>query len=154
MADVDGDGQPELVTIGDFQSHIDVLDYDRTRPERDRLSVKWRRDIEQDIQERRKWPQVGPHPLADITGDGRPEIVLNLFNDTGDGQWHAVVLDASSGKSLLDLPRQYLQGTADVDGDGDSSCSRSGRTACWSPRAGTSSRWGLRVTGRDGPVVA
>jgi len=28
LADVDGDGQVELVTIGDFQSHIDVLNYD------------------------------------------------------------------------------------------------------------------------------
>ncbi len=99
VADVDGDGQNELVTIGDFQSHIDVLEYDRTRPEADRLRVKWRRDMEQDIEERVKWPQVGPHPLADVNGDGRPEMVLNLFNDTGDGQWHAVVLDAASGKS-------------------------------------------------------
>ena len=28
LADVDADGQMELVTIGDFQSHVDVLDYD------------------------------------------------------------------------------------------------------------------------------
>ena len=119
VADVDGDGQAEVVTIGDFQSHIDVLDYDRRRPERERLSVKWRRDIEQNIEERQKWPQVGPHPLADVDGHGRPDrIVLNLFNDTGDGQWHAVVLDATTGKSLLDLPRRFLQGTADVDADG------------------------------------
>ncbi len=118
VADVDGDGQDELVTIGDFQSHIDVLDYDRTRPEAERLRVRWRRDIETNIEERVKWPQVGPHPLADVTGDGRPEVVLNLFNDTGDGQWHAVVLDATSGKALRDLPRRFVQGTADVDGDG------------------------------------
>jgi len=53
-----------------------------------------------------------------VTGDGLPEIVINLFNDTGDGQWHAVAIDASSGKTLRDLPRRFLQGTADVDGDG------------------------------------
>jgi len=86
LADVDGDGQPELITIGDFQSHIDVLNYDRQKPENQRLSVRWRRDIEQNIEERKKWPQVGPHPLADGTGDGKPEIVLNLFNDSGDEQ--------------------------------------------------------------------
>ncbi|MGC8639334.1 MAG: FG-GAP repeat domain-containing protein [Isosphaeraceae bacterium] len=118
LADVDGDGQNEFVTIGDFQSHIDVLDYDRGRPEAQRLRVKWRRDVETDIEKRVKWPQVGPHPLADVTGDGRPEIVFNLFNDTGDGQWHGVVLDATSGKALRDLPRRFIQGTADVDGDG------------------------------------
>ncbi len=118
LADVDADGQMELVTIGDFQSHVDVLEYDPARPEPQRLSVKWRRDIEQNIEERKKWPQVGPHPLADVTGDGRPELLLNLFNDTGDGQWHAVVLDAASGRTLCDLPRRFVQGSADVDGDG------------------------------------
>jgi outer membrane protein assembly factor BamB len=118
LADVDGDGQMELVTIGDFQSHVDVLKYDPTRPEAERLSVKWRRDIEPNIEERKKWPQIGPHPLADVNGDGRPELILNLFNDTGDGQWHAVVVDASNGRMLWDLPRRFVQGSADVDGDG------------------------------------
>jgi hypothetical protein len=118
VADVDGDGQEELVTIGDFQSHIDVLDYDRARPEAERLRVQWRRDIEQDIEQRAKWPQVGPHPLADVTGDGRPELVLNLFNDLGDDQWHVVVLDAATGKTIGDQPRRYVQGTTDVDADG------------------------------------
>jgi len=118
LADVDADGQMELVTIGDFQSHVDVLKYDPARPEKERLSVKWRRDIEQNIEERGKWPQVGPRPLADVTGDGRPELILNLFNDVGDGQWHAVALDAASGKTLWDLPRRFIQGSANVDGDG------------------------------------
>ena len=118
LADVDADGQMELVTIGDFQSHIDVLEFDRERPEAERLSVKWRRDIEQKIEDRQKWPQVGPRPMADVTGDGRPEIVVNLFNDTGDNQWHAAVLDAATGKPVCDLPRCFVQGTADVDDDG------------------------------------
>ena len=117
LADVDADGQMELVTIGDFQSHIDVLDFHPGRPEAKRLRVKWRRDIERNIEDRRKWPQVGPRPLVDVTGDGRPEIVVNLFNDTGDGQWHALVLDAASGKPVCDLRRRFIQGAADVDDD-------------------------------------
>lgn len=122
LADVDGDGQMELVTIGDFQSHIDVLKYDRGASpgsmEKGHLRVLWRRDIETRIEDRTKWPQVGPHPLADVNGDGRPELVLNMFNDTGDGQWHAVVLDAANGRTLFDMPRRFIQGTADVDGSG------------------------------------
>jgi hypothetical protein len=118
LADVEGDGRMELITIGDFQSHIDLLDYDPKKPEPERLAVRWRRDIEQNIEERRKWPQVGPQPVMDVTGDGRAEIVLNLFNDTGDGQWHAVVLNAVNGETLCDLPRRFVQGTADVDADG------------------------------------
>ena len=60
VMDVDADGQRDLVTIGDFQSHVDVLQYDPQKPEPERLSVRWR-DIEQNIEERSKWPQVGPH---------------------------------------------------------------------------------------------
>jgi len=118
LTDVDGDGQMELITIGDFQSHIDVLNYDPRKPEPQRLSVRWRRDLEENIDERKKWPQVGPHPVVDVTGNSNPELVLNLFNDTGDGQWHAVVLNAATGELLSDFPRRFLQGAADTDGDG------------------------------------
>ena len=118
LADVDGDGQMELVTVGDFQSHMDVLEFDPAQPEAKRLSVKWRRDIEQNIERRKKWPQVGPRPVADVTGDGRPELVLNLFDDTGDDQWHAVVLEGATGEVVCDLPRRFVQGTADVNDDG------------------------------------
>ncbi len=118
LADLDGDGQMELVTVGDFQSHIDVLGFDRSKPEGERLRVIWRRDIENDISQRTKWPQVGPRPLADVNGDGRAEIVFNLFNDTGDSQWHTVVLDAMTGKTLHDFPSRFTRGNADVDGDG------------------------------------
>ena len=120
LAEIDGDPSPELVVLSDFQSHFDVLDLDASKPEAERLSVRWRRDIEQAIEERTKWPQVGPRPLVDLTGDGRPEIALNFFNDTGDEEWHAVVIDASSGKTLADLPRRYVHGSADLDGGGRS----------------------------------
>jgi hypothetical protein len=118
VAEVDGDPAPELVVLSDFQSHLDVLDYDPAKPESERLSVKWRREVEKDIEERQRWPQIGPRPLADVTADGLAEIVISLFNDAGDGQWHGVVIEASTGKTLRDLPRRFVQGTADVDGDG------------------------------------
>ena len=119
LADVDADGQMELITLGDFQSHIDVLNYDPKQPEPRRLSVRWRRDIEANIEERKKWPQVGPHPVVDVMGDGAPEMVLNLFNDSGDdGQWHAIVLNAATGETRHDFPRRFLQGATDVDADG------------------------------------
>ncbi len=118
VVDVDGDGRKEFVTLGDFQSHLDVLNYDPKKPEAERLSVRWRRDIEQNIEERRKWPQIGPHPVLDLTGDTRPEIVLNLFNDSGDGQWHVVVLNAATGDQLFDLPKKFMQGAADLKNDG------------------------------------
>ena len=150
LADVDGDGQKELITIGDFQSHIDLLNYDPKKPEAERLSVRWRRDWEQNIEERKKWPQIGPHPVVDVIGDARPEIVLNLFNDSGDGQWHVIVLNAATGETLFDLPRKFLQGTANVDDDGKAELFMVGTDGVLVPAFGTIQLVKLR---RPQPVV-
>ena len=150
LANVDATGPMELITIGDFQSHIDVLNYDPTKPEQERLSVRWRRDIEQAIEERTKWPQLGPHPVADVMGDARLELVLNLFNDTGDGQWHAVVLDASTGAQLQDFPRRFVQGTKDIDGDGKAELFLAGTEGLLVPGFGKIELVSLRPVG---PVV-
>ena len=111
--DVDGDGRLDFVVIADFAMHIDVV-----KNEGDRLRLLWRRDIEQNIQSKSRIIRPGPNPVQDIDGDGRIEIVFNLFNEQDDGQWHVVACDALTGETVLDLPRQYLHGTADVDGDG------------------------------------
>ena len=144
LADVDGDGQKELITIGDFQSHIDVLNYDLKQPEARRLAVRWRRDLEQNIEERKKWPQIGPRPVVDVMGDARPEIVLNLFNDTGDGQWHVVVLKAATGETLFELPRQFVQGTADLEADGKAELFLIGTDGVLVPAFGTIQLMDLR----------
>jgi hypothetical protein len=137
LADVDADGQMELITLGDFQSHLDVLNYDPKQPEPRRLSVRWRRDLESNIEERKKWPQLGPHPVADVAGDERPEIVLNLFNDTGDGQWHVLVLNAASGETRFDFPQRVAQGAADVDADGKAELFLTGSDGVLAPAFGT-----------------
>lgn len=57
--------------IADFISHIDVLDYDGKE-----LKVLWRKDIETTIIRKRKITRPGPNPIADIDGDGKPEIII------------------------------------------------------------------------------
>jgi len=150
LANVDATGPMELITIGDFQSHIDVLNFDPTKPEKERLSVRWRRDVESAIEDRTKWPQVGPHPVVDATGDARLELVLNLFNDTGDGQWHAVVLDGSTGAQLADFPRRFVQGTVDINGDAKAELFLAGTDGVLVPTFGTAELVSVRATG---PVV-
>lgn len=112
-ADVDGDGLLDFVVVADFAMHVDVV-----RNLGDGLELLWRRDIEDNIQSKSRIIRPGPNPVLDIDGDGRTEIVFNLYNEHGDEQWHTVALDALSGEPVLDLERRYLHGMADADGDG------------------------------------
>ena len=62
--------------------------------------------------------RVNPEPVQDIDGDRHKEIVVSIFNRTGDGRWHILALDPLSGTTRFDLPGQFLTGLRDADGDG------------------------------------
>ena len=64
--------------------------------------------------------QTNLSSMADVTGDGRAEIVLSLFNDTGDGRWHTLVIDPMHGwdARVADFPDFFFWGVHDLDGDG------------------------------------
>lgn len=110
---VPGDPYPKFVVIADFVSHIDVLDRNSRS-----LYVLWSKNIETTIIRKQKITRPGPNPIADIDGDGRQEITLNIYNDTGDHKWHVVSFDALTGKVRFDLPDTYMHGLADASGDG------------------------------------
>jgi len=111
--DLDRDGRTEFIVQADFAKHVDVLGYRAGK-----LSVLWQRQIELDISNPQKVLRVGPDPVADVDGDGRLEVTVNLFNDAGDGRWHVTVHDGMTGEVLADLPDHHLNGLADIDGDG------------------------------------
>lgn len=111
--DLTGDGLLDFVIIADFAMHVDVV-----KNEGDRLRLLWRRDIEHDIQSKSRVVRPRPNPVFDMNGDGRKEILFNLFNKSGDGKWHVMAYDALTGDTVLDLPASCLSGSADVNGDG------------------------------------
>jgi hypothetical protein len=114
-ADVDGDGRLEIVVLASLVArHLAVLGNDG----RGNLSVWWDRFIEMiyptDTTEVR-WTM---NSLADVDGDGRPEIAVSLFNARGDGRWWTEVLDPRDGRLLAEVPDTYLWDARDADGDG------------------------------------
>lgn len=110
---LDGDPQAEFVNIGDFSSHIDVLKSDG-----ENLSVIWRKDIESNIDRKKKIVRPGPDPIRDLDGDGRYELVFNFHNEHGDNLWHTVAWDALTGEVVFDWPGVYLHALHDLDDDG------------------------------------
>jgi len=114
----DPGGQVYLVVVGDFAGHIGALAV------RDgELKNLWVHlfdpQSEQGIDRRFTINTIGPDPIGDFNGDGHGEVLMNVFNEAGDGRWHLLAYDLETGEPRLDLPDLYLHGQVDVDGDGD-----------------------------------
>lgn len=107
--DVDGNGDLEFVILGDRERFISVIGWVDGR-----LEEIWERPIG-DKTERRHVPLA--RPVQDVDGDGRLEIVTRIYNETGDGRWHTLVINAANGSAKLDLPGVYVEGLGDVNQD-------------------------------------
>ena len=113
VADIDGDGAVEFLDIGLFQIAVEVCDY------RDgELGLLWGDRIELDIFAHPRIVNTPFDALCDLNGDGRHEVVHNMFNDHGDEQWHVVIRDALTGDVRWDIPKVFLNDSLDIDGDG------------------------------------
>ncbi|OGD19134.1 MAG: hypothetical protein A2W03_05860 [Candidatus Aminicenantes bacterium RBG_16_63_16] len=126
-ADLDGDGRREIVLVScQVEEYASVTGLDG----RGRIRKLWAHFVEKDwpVDDRELRPQVTS--LADVDGDGRPELVLGLWDA---GNWATLVLDPLKG---FDPPKArlagyYFWGNFDLDGDGSPEivCSRESRRA-------------------------
>jgi hypothetical protein len=113
----DASGGAYVLVVGDFAGHIASLAV------RDgALSVLWYEKFdpqsEQGIDRRFTANRIGPDPVGDFDGDGRPEALMNVYNEADDGKWHLLAVDMETGRRKLDLPDEFLRGHHDLDGDG------------------------------------
>jgi len=113
VADIDGDGAVEFLDIGLFQIAVEVCDYQDGE-----LKVLWGDKIELDIFAHPRIVNTPFDALCDIDGDGKHEVIYNMYNDHGDEQWHLVIRDALTGEVRWDIPKVFLNDSVDLDGDG------------------------------------
>ena len=114
LIDIDGDGAREVVIVAErVARHIAVIDNDG----KGNLKLLWDRFVEfiypNDTTELR---HTG-NSVEDVDGDGKPELVVSMFNGRGDGRWWLEVLDPMTGRLKFEMPDTYLWGIQDVDGD-------------------------------------
>lgn len=111
--DLEGNGFPDIVILSCYPWDVNVVANDGKT-----LQTKWFQIFDNHIESAQVISRYTRLPVFDYDGDGRMEMVFNLWNQQGDGQWHFKMLDALTGEERLDLPKAYLVDAADVDGDG------------------------------------
>lgn len=113
VADLNGDGRPECIVFADFMIHLNVLTW------RDgNLELAWRKEVDFSVFGKRKSLQTLPDAVVRRAG-ADPLLVANLYNDSGDGQWHTLLLQPMSGEIVLDLSGRLCAGQVDLAGDGN-----------------------------------
>ncbi len=113
--DFTGDGREEFVVMGDFQDFITVMGWNASG----NLVQLWTRVIDPQLSGKTTAHRPMAFPVRDITGDGRPEIVTSVYNESDDQKWHLLTLDSLTGAVLHDLVDHVIEGARDVNGDGE-----------------------------------
>ena len=111
--DLNGDGLPEFLCLANFSQHHEVL-----LNEKGRLRLAWTHGWDTSVTTQTiatTWPDP---PVADVDGDGKLELVVNLFASDQQPRWMVRIYDALTGvlkATALDRVATYL---IDEDGDG------------------------------------
>jgi hypothetical protein len=115
--DMDGDGFRDVAMLScQVEEYATILRNDSGK----RFQPLWSQFFEHDLPDDFRELRPNVTSLADINGDGKKELVVGLFNITGDNRWHTVVIDPIRGLQarLADLPDRYFWGCYDLNGDG------------------------------------
>ncbi len=115
--DLDGDGYRDVIMVGcEVEHYVAVLHNDRGTG----LSLVWSRYLGYDMAPADKLLRANVTSVADVNGDGRPELVLGLYDGAGDKRWRTLILDPLRGfdAPLGELAGRYFWGCYDLDGDG------------------------------------
>ncbi len=115
LIDINGDGVREVVIVAErVARHISVIGNDG----KGNLSLLWDRFIEFIYPDDTTELRHTGNSVQDVDGDGRPELVVSLFNARKDGCWWIEVIDPLTGSVKAAMKDRYLWGVQDVDGDG------------------------------------
>ena len=111
--DLNGDGLPEFLCIANFSQHHEVL-----LNEKGRLKRAWAHGWDTSVTTQTiatTWPDP---PIADVDGDGKLEMVVNLFASDGQPRWLVRIYDALTGVLKATAQDRVATYLSDVDGDG------------------------------------
>lgn len=113
IADVDGNGYKDVVIIGAYPYHVDVI-----KNEGGVLRFGWTRIFDAYIESAKMISKPILNSVSDFDGDGTTEILVNVFNFSDEGNWSALLFDASTGAIKGQLKNAFVLSATDLNNDG------------------------------------
>ncbi len=113
FTDLDKDGKEDFLCIANFAQHHEAL-----LNKGGRLEKAWGYGWPESVTTGKvatTWPEP---PVADIDGDGKPEVLVSMFNSENEAAWLLRVYDAVTGELKQRVPGVIAVATGDLDGDG------------------------------------
>jgi len=114
--DLDGDGFPDIVMVScQVEEYLSIIHNESGKS----LRPVWSRFIAMSFPQDEQELRPNLTSVTDLRGDGRKELVLGLYNTSGDHRWHTVIIDPMKGfdARLADWPDQYFWGCYDLAAD-------------------------------------
>ena len=113
FVDLNKDGRPDFLCIGNFAKHYEVLLNDGGK-----LKQAWHTGWADSVTTGKvavSWPLPA---YGDVDGDGKTDIVVSVFDGDSEGKWAIRVHDAISGELKFKIPGMIAARVVDVDGKG------------------------------------
>jgi len=114
VADVDNNGYRDVVIIGAYPYHLDVIKNDNGK-----LKFGWTTIFDAYVESAKKISKPISNSVTDFDGDGTTEILVNVYNYNDDKNWAAVLFDPVNGKVKAQIKNSFVTSASDVNSNGE-----------------------------------
>ncbi len=113
FADLDGDGRDDFLCIANFAQHHEVL-----LNRGGQLTPAWHHGWNESVTTGKVATTYPLPAFADLDGDGKPEVVVSMFNAADKPEWVVRAYDSNTGKLKYRHAGLVAASLTDLEGDG------------------------------------
>ncbi|HTF21112.1 MAG TPA: VCBS repeat-containing protein [Chryseolinea sp.] len=113
LKDIDGNGYKDVIIISSLPWHVDVIKNDNGV-----LRFGWTKIFDGLVETAKKISRPILNSVNDFDGDGKFEILVNVYNFNDDNNWAGVIFDAITGDVKGQIRNAYVVSAEDLNSNG------------------------------------